>query len=108
MSDREASPVVELLDVAEIVCHLDMCAGLLASAEQSFADISALFEAIVEAAPEGSLMSRLSTLGTNLTENLFCDFHRYSSDFMSHVERYSAAIDGDPFRRVSGHSFAMR
>jgi hypothetical protein len=90
----------EPLDVQEIVGHLDLSAGLLASAEQSFVDIGAIFDAIVAAAPKGSLMSRLAQLGVNLSSNLECDFEEYSGTYMAHVERYSAAIDGDPFRRL--------
>lgn len=96
----------DALDVTEIVCHLDMFAGLLACAEQSFADIGAIFDAIVEAAPKGSLMRRLAQLGVNLTGSLECDFEEYSASHMSHVERYSTAIECDPFRRRSRHFFA--
>jgi hypothetical protein len=96
----KTTPQNEALDVVEIIGELDMSAGLLATAEQSFIDLSAIFEAIVEAAPKGSLSSRLAQLGVNLTGSLECDFEEYSARQMSHVERYSAAIEGHPFRRL--------
>lgn len=97
---KKNTVIDETPDILEVVGNLDACTGLLASAAQSFSDLSAVFEAIGEAAPKGSLVARLATLGSNLTENLECDFQRYSSDFMSHVERYSTGIDGHPFRRL--------
>lgn len=97
---KKIATSAEPLDIKELVGHLDLSAGLLAHAEQSFIDIGAIFDAIVAAAPKGSLISRLAQLGGNLTSTLECDFEEYSGNYMAHVERYSAAIDGDPFRRL--------
>lgn len=90
----------EALDVKEIVGQLDLSAGLLGHATHSFVDLCAIFEAIQVAAPKGSLSSRLAQLGVSVTSSLECDFEEYSSDFVSHVERYSAAMADHPFRRL--------
>jgi hypothetical protein len=101
MANKTApAPAVEPIDVKEVVSHLDLSAGLLAHAEQSFVDVRTIFEAIKADALQGSLISRLSQLAINLTESLECDFQEYSARYSAHVERYSAALDGNPFRRV--------
>jgi hypothetical protein len=85
----------------DLVDQLDQATGLLASATQSFCDLSSLFEAIKAAAPAGSLQSRLAQAGINMSESLNCDFDRYSTDFGTDVERFSAALGLDEFRRFS-------
>jgi hypothetical protein len=85
----------------ELVEELDQTVGLLATASQSFCDISALFEAIKSAAPARSLQSRLAQTGINMAESLNCDFDRYSRDFVANVERFSTALGLDEFRRFS-------
>jgi hypothetical protein len=90
---------IEPMYIEEVIKDLDLSAGLLGHAEQSFIDIGAIFDAIVAAAPKGSLMSRLAQLGTNLTATLECDFEEYSDHYLAHAERYSASLPSDPLRR---------
>jgi hypothetical protein len=82
----------EPLYVKEIVSRIDMAAGLFASAAQSFADLSAVFEAIRAAAPAGSLTARLAQLGINNCETGDSDFTEYSTDFSAHAESHSAPV----------------
>lgn len=100
MTDQILPIASEPIDVKEIVSRIDMAAGLFGHAEQSFADLCAVFEAIKAAAEHGSLISRLATLGINLTESLDCDFSQHSTDYVADVERYSAALPNHPFRRL--------
>ncbi len=90
----------EQIDIKEVVSHIDAASGLLAHATQSFADVGAIFEAIQASAAEGSLITRLAALGINNCASHDSDFIRYCDDYNAHAERYSAALDGDPFRRL--------
>jgi hypothetical protein len=94
MSKHEQMP-------SNVVDQLDQSTGLLASAAQSFADLSALFEAIGAASGAGSLANRLAQAGLNMAESLNCDFDRYSTEFGADVERFSVALGLDRFRRFS-------
>jgi hypothetical protein len=96
---NELQTGVDAPNELELVDQIDQMASLLASAAQSFCDISALFEAVQSAAPTGSLQSRLAQAGVNMSESLNCDFDRYSRDFG--VRRISAALGLGEFRRFS-------
>jgi hypothetical protein len=85
----------------ELVDQLDQTTGLLASAAQSFCDLSTIFEAIKASAPAGSLESRLAQAGVNMAESLNCDFDGYNSHFDIVVKRFSAALGLHEFRRFS-------
>ncbi|WP_322008284.1 hypothetical protein [Paraburkholderia tropica] len=94
-----ATTAVNAPNELELVDEIEQTVGLLASAAQSFADLSALFEAIAAASGAGSLASRLAQTGLNMAESLNCDFDRYSTDFGADVEQFSAALGLDEFRR---------
>ncbi|CAE6818184.1 hypothetical protein R75461_05974 [Paraburkholderia nemoris] len=91
MTDRAPMTAAEPLP-KELICRIDMAAGLFASAAQSFSDLSAVFEAIRAAAPAGSLAARLAQLGINNCETGDSDFTEYSTDFSAHTESYSAPL----------------
>ncbi|MFM0002755.1 hypothetical protein PQR57_17175 [Paraburkholderia dipogonis] len=90
MTDQSLMATGSPLDVKEIVSRIDIAAGLFASAAQSFADMSAVFEAIRAAAPAGSLTARLAQLGINNCETGDSDFTEYSTDFCAHTKSYVA------------------
>lgn len=88
------------IDAKELVARIDTASGLLAHAAATFADLSAVFEAINAAAPQGSLMSRLATLGMNMCESSDSDFTGYRDDYNAHVEHYSDAYANGAFLRI--------
>lgn len=104
MTDRTFPTAAEPLDVSEVVGHIATASGLLAHAAQSFSDMSAVFEAIIAAAPTGSLIGRLAQLGINNCESRDCDFTGYTDDYNAHAERYSVALPDHSFRRLHSDS----
>lgn len=89
----------EQIEMKEVVSHIDAASGLLAHAAQSFTDVCAIFEAIKAAVECGSLISRLATLGIDLTESLDSDFTGYRDDYNAYTEGYWPTLYGDSVRR---------
>ena len=90
---------LEPIDLNEVARRIDMASGLFAHAAQSFADMSAVFEAIRAAAAAGSLTARLAQLGVNNCETHDSEFTEWQEDFSAHAEIYSAALPNHPFLR---------
>ncbi|QNB10905.1 hypothetical protein G5S35_04505 [Paraburkholderia tropica] len=101
MSKQQENIAVNAPNELELLDEIDQASGLLASAAQSFADLAALLEAVVAAAPAGSLQSRIARAGQNLCDNLESDFTNYSLEFSRGSEQHSRALGLDEFRRFS-------
>lgn len=92
MANKNTCAGEQQLDVKEILSLVELAGGQFASAAVSFVDVGAVFEAIETAAPCGSLMSRLASLGINLCEARESDFTEQQTAYEAHVDRFESAL----------------